>query len=66
MSKTTLKITPGQQRQFDEDGFFLVEDALPPDRISTLLQRLDELYDRYRRERKYRSPPSLSNAQYRR
>ena len=51
MSKPPLKITPEQQRQFDEDGFFLVEDALPPDRISTLLQRLDELYDRYRQER---------------
>ena len=51
MSETPLKITPEQQRQFDEDGFFLVEDALPPDRITALLQRLDELYDRYRRER---------------
>ena len=51
MSKPPLKITPEQQRQFDEDGFFLVEDALPPDRIAALLQRLDELYDRYRRER---------------
>ena len=51
MSNPPLKITPEQQRQFDEDGFFLVEDALPPDRIAALLQRLDELYDRYRRER---------------
>ena len=66
MSETPLKITPEQQRQFDEDGFFLVEDALPPDRIAALLQRLDEFVRPLPPGARSRSSPSLSNAQYRR
>ena len=47
----TLMLTTQQRRQFDEDGFFLVEDALSPNEIETLLGVTDELYERYRRER---------------
>lgn len=31
-----IKLTVEQQRRFDEDGFFLVEDALTPNEISEL------------------------------
>jgi len=47
----TLALTAEQRRQFDEDGFFLVEDALSPDEVSGLLEVMDELYSRFRKER---------------
>ena len=50
-SDTPLAITPDQSRQFDEDGFFLVENALPTDRIAALVEGLDALYERYLKER---------------
>jgi ectoine hydroxylase-related dioxygenase (phytanoyl-CoA dioxygenase family) len=46
-----LAITPEQQRQFDEDGFFLVEDALSPPEVEELIEVVDELYTRHRKER---------------
>lgn len=46
-----LQITPEQQRQFDEDGFFLVEDALTPAEVEELIEVVDELYAKYRKER---------------
>ncbi len=48
----TLQITEAQRRQFDEDGFFLVEDALTPAEIAELVDLADELYAVYRDERK--------------
>ena len=51
MLNRTLKLTPEQRRQFDDDGFFLVEDAISKSEIETLLAVIDELYQRYRRER---------------
>jgi ectoine hydroxylase len=50
-----LAITTEQQRQFDEDGFFLVEDALSPTEVEDLTEVVDELYTRYRKERNLRS-----------
>ncbi len=46
-----LALTPEQRQQFDEEGFFLVEDLLTPHEVSDLLGLVDELYDRLRRER---------------
>lgn len=51
MSGKPLQITPEQQRTFDEDGFFLVEDALSPTEVEELTEVVDELYTRYRKER---------------
>ncbi|NKB66542.1 MAG: hypothetical protein GKR89_05735 [Candidatus Latescibacteria bacterium] len=48
---TPLALTPEQRQQFDEDGFFLVENALPNKRIDCLLERLDVLYEHYLKER---------------
>ncbi len=46
-----LKLTPEQLQQFDEDGFFLIEEALTPGEVDELLEITDELYERYRKER---------------
>jgi hypothetical protein len=46
-----LAVTPDQRRAFDEDGFFLVEDALSPTEVDTLLGAVDEHDRRLRRER---------------
>ncbi len=46
-----LALTQAQQRQYDEDGFFLVEDALSADEVDDLLAVVDELYEKYRSER---------------
>ncbi|MCC7263488.1 MAG: phytanoyl-CoA dioxygenase family protein [Candidatus Latescibacteria bacterium] len=51
MANKKLKLTPQQERQFEEDGFFLVEEALSPPEIAELLAVIDELDGRYRRER---------------
>lgn len=51
MANEKLKLTPQQARQFEEDGFFLVEDALGREEIDELLAVVDELDGRYRRER---------------
>src|SRR5690606_17312416 len=52
MMTNTLSITEAQRHQFDEDGFFLVEDALSPTEVSELIALADELYETYRVERK--------------
>ena len=46
-----IKMTPEQARQFDEDGFFLIEDALTADEIKTLLAVIDEADQKFRSER---------------
>jgi ectoine hydroxylase-related dioxygenase (phytanoyl-CoA dioxygenase family) len=46
-----LALTPEQRRQFDEDGFFLVEDLLSAEEVAELLEKVDELYPRLSRER---------------
>ena len=51
MLDSTLKLTAEQRRQFDDDGFFLVEEAISKSEIETLLAVTDELYQRYQRER---------------
>ena len=51
MQQAKLKLTPEQEQQFEEDGFFLVEDALSGQEIAELLGVIDELNERYRRER---------------
>lgn len=51
MQKDKLKLTPEQERQFEEDGFFLVEDALSAQETGELLAVIDEFYAHYRQER---------------
>ena len=51
MQQGKLKLTAEQERQFEEEGFFLIEDALSPPEIEELLGVIDEFYERYRRER---------------
>jgi hypothetical protein len=51
MDQDKLKLTPEQEQQFEEDGFFLVEDALSAQEIGELLGVIDELYERYKLER---------------
>ena len=51
MTDGALKITESQRQQFDEDGFFLVEEALAPDEVDELIELVDVLYEKYRRER---------------
>lgn len=46
-----LALTDEQQRQFDEDGFFLVEDALTPAEIEEMIPVIDDLYAKYYHER---------------
>lgn len=46
-----IAITREQRRQFDEDGFFLIEDALSPGEVDTLIAVVDELDARYRAEK---------------
>lgn len=46
-----LALSVEQQRRFDEDGFFLVEDALSPAEVEALTDVVDELYAKYRKER---------------
>lgn len=46
-----LLISPEQRRQFDEDGFVLIEDALNPVEVAELTEVIDELTDHYTRER---------------
>lgn len=43
----SIAITETQQRQFDEDGFILIEDALTQKHIDRLLEVVDCLYDTY-------------------
>jgi ectoine hydroxylase len=40
-------MTALQRKQFDEQGFFIVENALSPDQLDALLGATDELYARY-------------------
>ncbi len=51
MQNGKLRLTPEQERQFEEDGFFLVEEALSAQEVGELVGVVDELYERYRRER---------------
>lgn len=46
---TSLAITEAQRQQFDEDGFFLIENALKPKRVERLLEVVDKLYDKSRK-----------------
>lgn len=48
---TPLQLTAEQRQRFDEDGFFLVEDALTPGEIQEFTGVIDDLYERFRRER---------------
>lgn len=41
----TAGLTAEQQRQFDEDGFFLIEDFLSESEISDLIRLTDEFYE---------------------
>lgn len=50
--ETPLKLTNEQYRQFEEDGFFLVEDALTQSEVDELLAVIDEQYEKYRAELK--------------
>ena len=40
-----LALTAEQRRQFEEDGFFLVEDALSETELDALISVIDELYE---------------------
>ena len=51
MQNETLKLTAEQRARFDEDGFFLVEEALTEHEVAELLAVIDELYERYAAER---------------
>jgi ectoine hydroxylase-related dioxygenase (phytanoyl-CoA dioxygenase family) len=51
VTRKPLQISIEQQRQFDEDGFFLVEDALSPTEVDELVEVVDELYLKCRKER---------------
>lgn len=44
-----MAITDEQQRQFDTDGFILIEDALDQDSVSRILSACDEVDARFRR-----------------
>lgn len=48
---TPLAMTPAQQRQFEEDGFLLIEDALTPQEVQELTAVIDELYEEQRQTR---------------
>ncbi|MBM3262163.1 MAG: phytanoyl-CoA dioxygenase family protein [candidate division Zixibacteria bacterium] len=45
----SLVLTESQQRQFDEDGFVLVENALTPDTVDRLVGVVNDLDTRYRK-----------------
>ena len=47
----TLQLTDAQRCQFDEDGFFLVEDALTPAEIEELTTVIDGMYAEFYRAR---------------
>ncbi len=34
-------VTPAQARAYDDDGFFVLEDAIPPDRLAALVAEID-------------------------
>ena len=46
-----LALTDDQRRRFDEDGFFLIEDALSAAEVEELRDLVDERYAHYRSER---------------
>ncbi len=45
----TLQLTDAQRCQFDQDGFFLVEDALTPTEIEELTTVIDGMYAEFYR-----------------
>lgn len=47
----SLQMSLVQRRQFDEDGFVLLEDALSPGEVAELIQVMDELTTRCQQER---------------
>lgn len=46
-----MKITIEQQRRFDEDGYFVVNDALSPAEVDRLIEVVDAVADGVRRKR---------------
>ena len=46
-----IALTQAQQRQYDEDGFFLVENALSQSEVNELLGLVDTFHARYCAER---------------
>lgn len=42
-----IALTETQRRQFDEDGFILIEDALSPDHVERLLAVVDSLHGKF-------------------
>jgi len=46
-----IALTAAQRQQFEEDGFFLLEDLLTPGEVRELLDVIDEHDAKYRRER---------------
>jgi len=46
-----LTLTAEQRRQFDEEGFFIVEDLLTSEEVSTLLDLVDKRYRGFVRDR---------------
>ncbi len=46
-----LTLTAQQRQQFEEDGFFLVEDALSPAEVDALISVIDAMYDEQRQAR---------------
>lgn len=46
-----LALTAQQRRAFDEDGFFLIEDALSADEVDALLDVVDRRYSQYKQQR---------------
>ncbi len=46
-----LRLTEEQRHKFDEDGFFVLEDALSPSEVGELIQVIDGFYEKFRVER---------------
>ena len=51
MTNDTLKLTKEQRQRFEEDGFFLIEEALAQREVDELIAVTDELYEKYLGER---------------
>ncbi len=50
--ESNIVINEKQQEQFDTDGFFVLPNALASNQVDDLLQVVDQLYSKYRLERK--------------
>ena len=51
LAEGAIALTQEQREAFDEDGFFLVENALAPSEVDELIQVVDRLYGKYCAER---------------